>query len=45
MTSDRPYRKAMSHEEAIAILKAEKGKQFHPQAVDALLKVLEKIKK
>lgn len=44
MTSDRPYRKALSYEEAVKILLQEKGKQFHPQAVDALLKVLEKIK-
>lgn len=42
MTTDRPYRKAMSHEDAIKILLQEKGKQFHPDAVDALLKVLEK---
>ncbi|OGF67151.1 MAG: hypothetical protein A2Y62_08900 [Candidatus Fischerbacteria bacterium RBG_13_37_8] len=42
MTSDRPYRKAMSHEEAIAVLLREKGKQFHPKVVDAFLHILQK---
>ncbi len=45
MTSDRPYRKALSHEEAIEILTREKGKQFHPVVVEAMLRVLEKIRK
>ena len=41
MTSDRPYRKALSLEEAINQLKANKGKQFSPVIVDCFLKVIE----
>jgi len=41
MTSDRPYRKALSLEEAINQLKANKGKQFSPLVVDCFLKVIE----
>jgi putative nucleotidyltransferase with HDIG domain len=40
MTSDRPYRKALSYSEAMAILLEEKGRQFDPQVVDALVKYL-----
>ncbi|MDP2871091.1 MAG: HD-GYP domain-containing protein [Bacillota bacterium] len=40
MTTDRPYRRAMPPEEAVARLKAEKGKQFHPHVVDVLVAVL-----
>ncbi len=35
MTSDRPYRAGMSHEEAIAILEKFSGTQFDPAAVGA----------
>jgi len=42
MTSDRPYRPALSYQEAIAELKANRGTQFDPQVVDAFLAVLEK---
>lgn len=41
MLSDRPYRKALSIHEAIKELKKNKGKQFDPQVVDALLSVIE----
>lgn len=40
MTSDRPYRKAMSKEIAIARLKAASGTQFDPQVVEAFLTAL-----
>ena len=40
MTSDRPYRKAMSEQEARAQLAREAGKQFDPEVTEALLKVL-----
>jgi len=40
MTSDRPYRSAMSKETAIARLKAASGTQFAPQVVDAFLTAL-----
>jgi hypothetical protein len=34
MTSDRPYRKGMSHEKAIYELKSNSGKQFDPEIVE-----------
>ncbi len=37
MTSDRPYRKAMSHGEALRELRKSAGTQFDPQVVEALL--------
>jgi HD-GYP domain-containing protein (c-di-GMP phosphodiesterase class II) len=37
MTSDRPYRKAMSRDEAIHILRDERGRQFDPLCVEALI--------
>jgi HD-GYP domain-containing protein (c-di-GMP phosphodiesterase class II) len=37
MCSDRPYRKAMSKEQAVEIIKQERGKQFHPKVVDIFL--------
>lgn len=40
MTSDRPYRSALSIEEAIARLRAGAGHQWDPAVVDALLTVL-----
>ena len=40
MTSDRPYREAMSDEEAYEELKDNSGTQFDPEVVDALLAVL-----
>lgn len=41
MTNDRPYRGALSHEEAVAELSRESGRQFDPEVVEALLEVLE----
>lgn len=40
MTSDRPYRKALSHDHAMAILWRETGRQFDPQVVRALSEIL-----
>jgi diguanylate cyclase (GGDEF)-like protein len=37
MTSDRPYRKAMSHGDALKDLRKNAGTQFDPQVVEALL--------
>lgn len=45
MISDRPYRKALSKEEAIAELKRCAGKQFDPKIVNIFLKVLAKEEK
>jgi HD-GYP domain-containing protein (c-di-GMP phosphodiesterase class II) len=42
MTTDRPYRPAMTLGEATAELRAKAGSQFNPAAVDALLSVLER---
>ncbi len=41
MTSDRPYRKALSREAAIQELKRGAGSQFDPKIVDAFLRSLE----
>ncbi|MGE5423195.1 MAG: diguanylate cyclase domain-containing protein [Ignavibacteriales bacterium] len=43
MTSDRPYRKAMCHDDAMAELKACAGKQFDPELVDKFNDVLNKM--
>lgn len=40
MTSDRPYRKALSFDQAVDIIKRESGKQFAPDVVNAFLKVV-----
>jgi HD-GYP domain-containing protein (c-di-GMP phosphodiesterase class II)/DNA-binding SARP family transcriptional activator len=42
LISDRPYRRALSKEEAIDILISEKGSQFDPKVVDHFINVLEK---
>ncbi len=41
MTTDRPYRKAMSVEQAVYQLRQGSGGQFDPECVDALLALLE----
>ncbi len=41
LTSDRPYRKAMSHEEAVGIIKKESGKAFSKDLVDTYLLLFE----
>ena len=42
MTTDRPYRQAMSREAAVAELIANNGAQFDPKIVAALTKVVER---
>jgi putative nucleotidyltransferase with HDIG domain len=37
LTSDRPYRRAMGREEALAEIKQQSGRHFDPQVVDAFL--------
>ena len=44
MTSDRPYRRGLSDEEAIAEIKRNRGTQFDPDVVDAMMRVTEKRK-
>jgi hypothetical protein len=41
LTSDRPYRKAWSHEETIAHLRAEAGSHLDPEAVATFLTLIE----
>ncbi len=41
MTSNRPYRKALPHEIAIAEFKRCSGRQFDPSAVDAFLQIID----
>jgi putative nucleotidyltransferase with HDIG domain len=40
LTSDRPYRKALSQKEAIEILVKQAGKQLDPEVVEAFLKIV-----
>ena len=42
MTSDRPYRKAKPHEEAMAEIRRNSGSQFDPAVVDAFLRLADK---
>jgi HD-GYP domain-containing protein (c-di-GMP phosphodiesterase class II) len=42
MTSTRPYRAALSHEQALAEIIAHRGSQFDPQVVDAFLELFQK---
>jgi len=37
MTSDRPYRRAMSHDEAVKELRSGVGVQFDPRVVEVFL--------
>ena len=41
LTSDRPYRKGMSHENAIEIIKEESGRALCPEIVELFLKVMD----
>lgn len=45
MSTDRPYRKALSKECIIEELKNNRGTQFHPDIVDAYIRILGKEKK
>jgi len=40
MTTDRPYRPAMSIDEAVAELQAESGTQFNPAVVEVLVEII-----
>ncbi len=42
MTTDRPYRKLLSHERALQEIKNGRGTQFDPAIVDAFLRVMSK---
>ena len=40
MTNDRPYRKAIDHEEAVNIIKRNAGIQFDPQIVKTFAEIV-----
>ena len=42
VSSDRPYRKGMVIEAALGLIQKEAGRQFDPEMVEALLKVIAK---
>jgi len=42
MTNDRPYRKALTAEEARDVIKEQAGKQFHPRVADTFVKLFDK---
>lgn len=42
MTSNRPYRQALSHDQALAEIMRHRGTQFDPEIVDALIRVCER---
>ncbi len=44
LTSDRPYRKPLSHEEALKYVQSEAGTSFDPAIVEALLQNLDRLR-
>ncbi len=44
LTSERPYKKAFPHEEAVKIILQERGKHFDPLLVDVFLKISDEIR-
>jgi putative nucleotidyltransferase with HDIG domain len=44
MTSDRPYRRALSREEALDIIARNSGRQFHPELTAVFLRLMKKRK-
>ena len=42
MTTDRPYKRALSRQEALAQVREGRGSQFHPEVVDAFLRALKR---
>lgn len=43
MTSDRPYRKALTKEQSLRIIDSEKGRQFDPEMVSAFIAMMEEM--
>jgi PAS domain S-box-containing protein len=41
LTSDRPYRKALSHQQAVDYIRQQRGIQFDPKVVDVFLRIIE----
>jgi putative nucleotidyltransferase with HDIG domain len=44
LTSDRPYRRALSHQCAIAMIRERRGTMYDPEITDAFLRVIEKLR-
>jgi len=44
LISDRPYKKALSHEEAMRIIAESRGTQFDPDLIDLFISLADKIK-
>ena len=44
LTSDRHYRKGMSHEDALKLMDSQKGQQYDPVGIEALVRALPKVK-
>jgi putative two-component system response regulator len=44
LTADRPYKRAWTFEDAVALLRKERGAHFDPDVVDAFLEVQDKIR-
>ena len=44
LASNRPYRKALTHEEAVSIITGDRGKHFDPVLVDLFITVSDKFK-
>jgi hypothetical protein len=42
LSTDRPYRKAFSHDEAIRVIREIRGRDIDPEVADALLRVIER---
>lgn len=40
MTSDRPYRKGLTHDQAILLIESNKSRQFSPEVVESFLRVV-----
>ena len=43
LTSDRPYRRALDHETAIAMIHARRGSMFDPRLTDAFLQIVSRL--
>ncbi len=44
LTSDRPYKRAMSHEQALVEIAAQSGSHFDPRVVEAFMEAAERIR-
>ena len=42
LTSERPYKRAWSVDEALEEIKRQSGRQFDPRVVDAFLKIVDR---